>query len=69
MRPQEQQVSSTYVEFLEEQLSEAQNECRRMLSKYSEARAFAYSQLEALVKEDKSGGHHVSVYKQLVKRD
>jgi len=36
-----------------------------MLSKYSEARAFAYGQMESLMKEEKG----LAVYKQMVKRD
>ena len=60
-----QEAPSTYAACLEEQLAEAQAECRRMLSKYSEARAFAYSQLEARLREEKG----LAVYKQLVKRD
>jgi hypothetical protein len=40
---------TTYVEFLEARLKETQEENRRMLSKYSEMRAFAYSQLESLI--------------------
>jgi len=48
-----------------------------MLSKYSEARAFAYSQLEALMQQtakakpsaQSTAGNQLGVYKQLLKRD
>ena len=37
---------STYVEFLENRLAETQGESSRMLQKYSEIRALAFSQIE-----------------------
>lgn len=40
---------TTYVEFLESRLAETQAESSRMLQKYSEIRALAYTQIEQLI--------------------
>ncbi|TNV79891.1 hypothetical protein FGO68_gene12047 [Halteria grandinella] len=67
---------TTYTEFLESRLRETQEENRRMLSKYSEMRAFAYSQLESLIVQsqklrpnNQQAMQNLQVYKQVMERD
>ena len=71
----DQKGSGTYIHFLESRLQETQAETKRMLSKYSEMRVFAYNQLETLIiqsqktKPQATVTSNLSVYKQVIERE
>ena len=64
-----------YTAFLEKRLEESQSETRRILSKYSEMRVFAYQQIESHIKQmnrkknNNIQNNNLQVYKQMIERE
>ena len=46
-----------YAKFLEQRIQELMDENKRYLSKYADLRAFAYNQIESLVKKHANANH------------
>ena len=76
------QPNPKYISFLEMRISECTEENKRYLSKYSDLRAFAYTQIENLVRKQQTmakskrvgpsttlNQNNINVYKQLIEKE